>query len=255
MPANIFSSWFSTSTKLAAVGSAVLASVTSLASGSAGLASEGDSTGTLVDSVLEFLALRLLGAAAVAGGGSGSSFFGGDFCCGDFCGDFRGDFLGDGGGDLGRSGGREVLSGFGGTGESGSRTGLASTLLSLSTVTGASGSGASGAGGSMCGRSVVLAIMAAMSSMVSAEPERVFLRACGSGGGDGGFSGPFRVPYEASPFSSGGCAASGDTRGGVAGLGASAGGCGGGGTGTRMVRSGFLFRLEPGGAPQESAES
>lgn len=190
----------------------------------------------MVDSELDVLALRRLGAAAAAGGGSGSSFFGGDFC--GFCSGI-GDF---GFGDMGRSG--DFVSG----------SGLASTLFSLSTVTGVSGSGSGGGVGSGAASvrlESVLAIIAAISSMVSADPERVFLRAWGSGGcGVGGFSGPFCM-WVASPFSRGGCVR-GEARG-VGGRGASAGG--GGGTGTRIVRSGFRFRLEPGGAPHESAES
>lgn len=93
-----------------------------------------------------------------------------------------------------------------------------------------------------------------MSSIVSAEPDRVFLLAWGSGGcGVGGFSGPFWVECTMSPFSRGGCVVGGETRGGEAGRGSSRGG--GGGTGTRSVRSGFRFRFDPGGAPHESAES
>lgn len=214
--------------KLAAVGSALLAS---LDSGSAGFASDGDSTGTLADSVFDVLVLLLRGAAAAAGGVSGSSFLG----------DFFGDF-GSGCGQFCMAGG-DFTSG----------SGLAKTLFSLSTVTGTSGSGGAGSGIVSRRSESVLAIMAAISSMVSAEPDRVFLLACGSGGcGVGGFCGPFCVMCPVSPFSNG-CVGTGKTLGGVAGLGTSAGG--GGGTGTRIVRSGFRFRLEPGGAPQESAES
>lgn len=226
----------------------------SLASGSAGFASDGDSTGTLGASGFDVRALRRRGAAAGAGGaagGVGGAAEGGVAAAGAGVGVGVSSTL------------TATISGIC-TGSTRGGSGLANTLRSLSTDKAAGGSGGGGSGAARV-RSVS-AIMAAMSAIVSAEPERVFLLVCGwSGRGEAArSSGPLAFICAISPFSNGAgvgdalaslsLVGGGETRGVGAGAGGVRGG-GGGGTGTRTVRSGLRLRLVPGGAPQESVES